>query len=270
MLDALPSSRMVLLRYPIDLYNLHGKPTTATEAYSGTARARVGFYNLATASGIDDWTTFSYWGVPGYSIDQNKAFVAANARYTATGGETTRLAPPYSDCSLAVPEIASLHYSYLDWDWNPDVLNTWKTQGCYNEVADKLGYRFQLVDAKYPKSLRAGQFFNLSFRVTNTGYAAMFNARPVYAVLKSAGVSYTFALPSADPRRWYSGTTTSISASFRLPGSMIPGTYSLYLWLPDASATLQNDLRYSVRLANSGVWEDTTGFNRIASNFTVQ
>jgi hypothetical protein len=270
MLDALPKSRMVLVRYPIDLYRIHGAPTTAEEAYSGTNRARVGFYNLAFATSADDWSTFTYWGVPGFTVAQNKNFIAANAKYTATGGESGSVSHPYSDCPASVADLKKMHYSYLDADFNAETYNLWKKEGCYDDVAKLLGYRFQLVDARYTSVARAGSRFELNLRVANVGYAAMFNVRPVYAILKNATKIYAFPLINADPRWWFSEQTTRVKSSFELPATMQSGTYSLYLWLPDPAATLQNDPRYAVRFANKGTWDGVTGYNQIARDITIR
>ena len=43
------------------------------------------------------------------------------------------------------------------------------------------------------------------------------------------------------------------------------GTYKLSLWMPDASSTLKNDARYSIQMANDGVWNATTGDNKMTN-----
>ncbi len=268
MLDALPTSRMILLRYPRDLYYLHGTPTTYEEAYNGTNRARVGFYNLGVNSSLDGWTTFSYWGIPGYSVDENKAFVAANSLYTLTGGETDVLDPSYPSCATALPELQSMHYSYLDMDWNPSVYSIWQTQGCFDEINRRLGYRFELLNAYYTTSIQPGGNFHLQLNLRNTGYAAMFNARPVYAVLQNGSNKYTFPV-SADPRRWAAGADVSISQDWQLPADMSAGNYTLNLWLPDAADSIKNNPLYAVRFANLNTWDVDNGYNILASNISI-
>jgi hypothetical protein len=39
--------------------------------------------------------------------------------------------------------------------------------------------------------------------------------------------------------------------------------------LPDASPTLRHDPRYSIRFANTGTWEPTTGFNDLGLRVIV-
>ena len=45
--------------------------------------------------------------------------------------------------------------------------------------------------------------------------------------------------------------------------------YNLFLNLPDASATLSTRPEYSVRFANTDVWEATTGYNKLNATLNV-
>ena len=44
--------------------------------------------------------------------------------------------------------MAAYHYSYLNLDHSPEVIQHWKNRGCYNEIEKKLGYRFRLISVK--------------------------------------------------------------------------------------------------------------------------
>ena len=46
------------------------------------------------------------------------------------------------------------------------------------------------------------------------------------------------------------------------------GECTLYLNLPDPKVTLHDNPRFSIRLANEGVWDEETGYNKIAT-FTL-
>ena len=43
------------------------------------------------------------------------------------------------------------------------------------------------------------------------------------------------------------------------------GEYKVYLNLPDPYASLHNDPRYSIRLANENMWEESTGYNYLTT-----
>jgi hypothetical protein len=63
-----------------------------------------------------------------------------------------------------------------------------------------------------------------------------------------------------DPRTWQPGTS-SFTAKIRLPSNMADMQYKLALWLPDAAENLQSKPIYSVRFANEGTWDESTGYN---------
>lgn len=44
------------------------------------------------------------------------------------------LLPPRSDCPTALKELEELHYTYLNADYHPDVLDAWNSQDCFDEV----------------------------------------------------------------------------------------------------------------------------------------
>ncbi|MDP2860748.1 MAG: DUF4832 domain-containing protein, partial [bacterium] len=190
---------------------------------------------------------------------------------------TCNLNPPRSDCPTALAELERMHWSYLHEDFEQNVIAGFKNQGCFDEINRRLGYRFELLNAYYNTSIQPGGNFHLQLNLRNTGYAAMFNARPVYAVLQNrasgvggvGGVSkYVFQVLT-DPRRWAAGADVSISQDWQLPADMPTGNYTLSLWLPDAADSLKNNPLYAVRFAKLNTWDAANGYNILASNITL-
>ncbi len=273
MLSALPTSRMVLLRYPLDLFKLHGDPTTEAEAYNGTNGSRVGFYNDSFNSTRDDGGTYTWWGLPGYSIDETKNFVGANSLYTAGGAETEydTIDVGYPGCATALADLQKLNITFVDADYNLNTIEVWNNQGCFEEINRRLGYRFELQDAYYPTTgLVPGNNFHLQLTIKNSGFASPFNARPVYVVLQNINGqnTYKFTL-NTDPRSWKPDITSVVTQDLALPTDMVAGNYKLYLWMPDAATGLQNNPLYSVQLANQNVWNPSSGYNTLATNIIV-
>ncbi|MBN1311847.1 MAG: DUF4832 domain-containing protein, partial [Anaerolineae bacterium] len=252
-----PSSRQVALRYPSDVRSVIN---------GGVSSARLGNHqDCFLASDPDDWGT---WGRdPAYSVQQDKDFIASVGVNHPVGGETCNLDSPRVNCTTALAELQMMHFSEINEDYEPGVINVFKSQGCYETIKQKLGYRFRLLNATYPTSVSAGSSFNLQVSLTNDGYASPYNQRPVFAVLDGAGGTYTFAL-SADPRNWESGQQATINQTFTLP-SMPSGTYRLSLWLPDNATNLRSDARYSIRFANQNTWDAAKGYNVLATNVQV-
>jgi len=256
-LEALPTERMVQLRYPPHKQEGYGAPLSATTAYDGGSASRVGHHNDCFLASDDDWGTY-----PSGEIDTYKTYLEQDTAFVAMGGETCNVNPPRSDCPTALEEMQRFHYGYVNHEYHPQVVDAWSTQGCRDEMQRRLGYRFTVVSVDHPEAVRPGGVFPLTVRLHNDGWAAPFNPRPVLVVLEG-DARYQVTLPSADPRRWAGGQDAAIDVRLQLPADIAAGSYHLSLWLPDAAASLQGDSRYAIRLANDGVWRDADGSNRL-------
>ncbi len=262
LLSVIPSSRMIEVRQPqLKMQPYGSTPLSSSEAFSGTARARVGQYNDCFLSSSNDWGT--------YMSSADLPFAQTDSKYVSMSGETCALAAQ-NDCSNALPSMASLHWSLLHEGYNLDVINKWKSQGCFSTIQQKLGYRFQLQNATMSTSVHVGGSIAVSLNIINTGFAALFNQRPVQLILRNASTGAVYRLPmSADARQWLPGSTINVSESLVVPSSVPAGTYALLLAMPDASASLANRPEYSIQLANTGIWEASTGFNNLNVNLVV-
>jgi len=278
LMSAVPPSRMVAIRYPADLRRLQATgPITPAEAFTGTLRARLGSHQDCFLASPDDWGTWGVyydwttqtWKSSAYSIAEDKAYIAQNAAYAPVGGETCNVNPPRTDCPSALSELAYLRWSYLNLDYEPTVVQGFKNGGCFAEINRRLGYRFQLTNGSYSGAVAQGGSLQLDLRLMNQGYAAMFNARPVFAVLRNGSGRYIFSL-NEDPRTWAPGLAQNLSATLTLPTDIPPGTYTLALWLPDQALSLRDNPHYAVRFANLGVWDAIEGDNVISNNVTIQ
>ncbi len=239
-LAALPPSRTVTLRRPSYKLDAYGAPLTEAQAFDGSPASRVGHHNSCFLASDTDLGTYA--GDIAYWMD----FVAQDGRFTPVGGETCELNPPRSDCATATAELARFHWSFLNSLFRRAVLDGWDDQGCYEEIARDLGYVLQLRSASFDHAVAPGGVLRLGLRIVNTGYAAMYNARPVLITLDDQTV-----VTSLDPRRWEPGVTVEIEVALRIPASMAPGQHRLGLWLPDADPRLADRADYAVRLANT-------------------
>jgi hypothetical protein len=257
LLDALPASRMIQLRYPTDIIRMMGDPLTPAEAFTTTAKARVGHHNDCFLASDDDWGTYNRDGSGTRKSDQ--AYLAQLTRFTPMSGETCNPNPPRSDCPTTLQEMTLLHYSSINLGYHPDVVRGWREQGCFDEIRSRLGYQLALQSAELPAAARAGQSVPLSITLENSGFAAPVNPRDVVLVLDGPA-RFVQPLEDIDPRRWEPGTHT-FTATLQLPANAPAGDYRLGLWLPDPAPALRNDPRYAIRLSNDGVWDETAGFN---------
>jgi hypothetical protein len=268
MLNALPS-RFVQLRTPNDKAAMFSAPNpmTAAVAFTSANLSRVGHYNDCILR-TDDGQDFTYpWG----AIASWTNYVTTETQWTPMGGETCGDQAVRSYCTSAGGQAQNVlrqyHFSYINN--GGAVEDDWQTRGCYNEIGSNLGYRFVLNTASYSQTPVVGGLLHLDVTLTNNGYAAPFNPRPVYAVIDGNGQRYNQLLSGIDPRFWGSGQTIKFSVDIPLSASITAGTYRLSLWLPDPAVNLSADPLYSIRMANQGIWDATNGFNVITQTLFV-
>jgi hypothetical protein len=258
LLQVVPAERMVQLRKPDFKRHYYGTTALASsEAFNGSAKARVGHHNDCFVSSSDD-----YWTYVNPSAEY--PYLAAETAYLPMGGETCKYAPPRSDCPTALSEMAKFHWSYLHLDFNQTVIDAWKSQGCFNQIKQKLGYRFVLQNGAYSSSAQPGGQFSVNLTLQNQGWAAPYNSRDVELVLRNtaSGALYRFKL-ATDPRLWLAGQTVTVNQSVTLPADIPKGNYAVLLNLPDSAAALRSRPEYAIQLANNNTWEAATGFNNL-------
>lgn len=239
MLDSF-SFQLLQLRTPGFKKDLYGAALTEAEAFNPLLhKARIGHHNDCFLASDSDFGTYSS------PYAEGKAFVAQEGRFTPVGGETCAVNEPRSQCASAVAEMSALHWSYINSLYHQSVLASWTTDGCMTEVKKRLGYRLELASASVNTQVKPGGVLRLEFSIRNTGWAAPFKARPVFAALDDGVSFYTVQLPSVDPRRWESGMTSSHSVNLRVPANVTPRAWRLSLWLPEEWSSLRNRPEYS-------------------------
>jgi hypothetical protein len=163
-----------------------------------------------------------------------------------------------------------MRYTTLNIEFEQNVLNGWKKGGCYDEIARRLGYRFRLLEASLPQSVRPGGALEIRLKVINEGFGSLYNPRPLQVVLraKQDGKRYLLAT-TEDPRRWLPAETREVVLSGGVPSNLPPSEYEVLLALPDASPRLSDRPEYALRFANASIWEAQTGLNALGHTITV-
>lgn len=275
LLDAVPANRCVQLRTPLFKTDYMGDAValTATTAYKGDARSRLGHHNDAFCNGEYNMGTYT-------NVSSDKAYIAQECLFVPIGGETNieesnaANYTNYGTGAKAEAEMRLLHYSYLNYSYSEYATNKWNAEtdasgtSYYNLMARQMGYRFVLTEGSFPTEAVQGDKMTITLKINNTGYAPLYNERHAYIVLKGANHTYRMQLQS-DPRTWQPAQTTTISESLLLPTDIEAGTYSLYLYLPDADSKIAANPAYAVRFANSDVWDATTGYNNLNTQVVV-
>ena len=292
LLDALPDNRMVQVRYPQAKQRYLGGPTaplstpamTLSQAFDGSDNARLGIHNDCFVASVDDLGTFADYGNDASPVSSNnssllKQYAQDDSIYTLVGGETCADAyEPQNNCEAEGGEIidimARYHYSYLNSDFNNEVNNDWFSGGCMDEIKQKLGYRYVLNSAQLPDQGTIGEVINLSFNISNVGFATAVNERQLWLVLRNTETLEETKLlldgQNTNQQFWLADTTFTVQASATL-NNVDQGVYSLWLHIADASNNNRviDRPEFSVQLANENTWESHTGYNNLNSTITV-
>jgi hypothetical protein len=262
-LDALPTSRSVQVRTPMYKAGIFGTSAlTDGNAFDGSHRARVGHHNDCFLASASDMGTYDS------PITTWESFTAADTRYTPMGGETCATSAR-SVCSVALAEMEQNHWSYLNKEYNQDVIAAWEAGGCVDEIQRRLGYRFAFSRVVHDATVAPGGVLALALEIKNSGFSAPYNARPVFVVLDGGGARRMVQLTHVDVRRWLPGQVAKIDVKLRVPADLPAGSYKIALWMPDAATALRSDARFSIQLANDAVWDADAGHNVMSEQLTI-
>ena len=258
LLDALPGNRQIELRTPQFKMKMYGyslaDTITRAESHQPTAKARLGGHNDCYLASGNDLGTFNG--------NAQKDYWKAESLYTIMGGETCELSN-YCKCDNTIKNLTEFHFTYLNVNYNREVIKYWERNNCYDEIKLRLGYRFALTEASFTSKPAAGSPFRAVLNIQNNGFAPAMNPRDVELVLcdKGGKVVQTYKVDS-DPRYWMPSATTQIDTTVDLPQGL-SGEYTLYLNLPDPAQTLRTNPMFSIRLANENVWDENSGYNKL-------
>lgn len=252
LLDALPASRQIQLRTPqfkMRMFGLTVKDTlTAKTAHNGTPVSRLAGHNDCFGAAADDWGTFD-------NESRDRDFWKADTRYTIMGGETCNVSD-YCTCTASLKDMEDYHWTFLNSGYHGDVISRWKTQGCGDEINLRLGYRLVLKESYRNENPVAGEEFSIALKIENKGFAAPQNPRNAILVFVAEDGTKSEFRMGVDPRTWHPGESI-VRCRFALPAEK--GT--LYLNLSDP--LLPDRPEYSIALANDGVFDTRTGYNKL-------
>lgn len=257
-LAALPASRMVQVRYPSFKQLMYSTTAVSnSQAFSQTNTARIAHHNDCFLASITDFGTYD-------NVTTQYPYLEQDTKFVVMGGETCALNAPRSECATALQEMGKFHWSFLNVDYFPGVIDGFENGNCYDDIEKKLGYRFEMRSSTFPVNAMVGSILPVTFKLFNTGFAAPYNARNVSLILKNQTTNQIVVLPmNTDPRRWLGPNEIIVSENLTLPSSLPTGNYQLFLHIADASPSLSSRPEYAIQLANTGMWDATTGYNNL-------
>ncbi len=266
LLKALPASRCVQVRTPRHKRAILGSDLVLDRAgaFADTPQARLGHHNdCFLADKIDRGT---------YQLNRlawDKQYVAKETRYVPMGGETCSPSE-FTKTQNARAELKRMHWSYLNREFHPDVMDAWEQAGLLSEAKRSLGYRLALLSSSCDSDVEVGATWNVNLSLRNLGWAAPFNPRVVNLVLKVKESPHAFqATLPVDPREWLPGGPISMRFAIGIPKDMPPGEYELFLRLSDPEPRLKHRAEYAIQLANTGLWNSQTAAHALKQTVIV-
>lgn len=267
MLAATPAEVVLQVRYPLIKINFYGEmPLTDATAYQNTPNARIGFFNDAFLNNWGDQGTYNINGECTDPVGSPRyKYLSNETKYLPMTGETNGLNPCNGGFRTtganAINEMGVTNWTTINKGFHPDFWNGLSTDH-YNEILRNLGYRFVLNSSTVTTN---GSSVDVTFNITNVGFARPFKQRKVFLVLKNTATNaITTQLINTDVRTWEKDVT--INQSFN---TGLTGTFKLYLWLPDNEPALASRADYSIQFANTGTWEAATGYNDLSQTITL-
>lgn len=267
LLEALPTDRTIQVRTPKQKQLLLGStdPLSIDQLARETRAARIGHHNdcfLADASDVGTYRD--------RSLDVDREYVADDSLFVPVGGETCRN-NSRSDPAFAREELARMHWSFLNLAYHRGVIRKWRESAFLEEVQEHLGYRLRLERVRLAATVEAGDRLSGQIDIRNDGWAAPINPRPLLLTLSpdSDGPPIQVEV-TTDVRNWFPGETHTAPVDVVIPAKTPAGSYTVHLTLPDASAKLANDPRYSIRLANVDVPSEPNRSHDLGLTIEVQ
>lgn len=167
-------------------------------------------------------------------------------QYVPNGGEVI-IENPYNDLSEAIRDLRTMHVSYLNEAYDPNVLNKWKNSmysendifygiSGYDYIAAHLGYRYVLrsVEIKFNDSYE--KTAQLSLSVENAGFSNSYYPFELSVSIVNKATKEKIVLTcDKDSTFFRCGTTNTISFTLNTRDYDF-GTYNIYFLTADPTS----------------------------------
>jgi archaellum component FlaF (FlaF/FlaG flagellin family) len=233
LLAEMPKDLNILWRYPPDVMTWR---EAKIEEYQ-----RIGLHNDCFLSSPTDVGTYAEDKALRKTQRAAARLISADTYYM---GETCGADPKLirADCKDILREGAEFHVSSLNRDYYEGHAKRWKKQGCYSDIAAKLGYRLRLISAARSDD------DTFAVVIKNEGWARTVSARPLVVTWDGGGEEL-------------STTTKDLAPGDAVTLNVKAGSGQICLAAPDPM--LRDDARYALRFANADgagqMWDDVKG-----------
>lgn len=256
----------ILVRTPKMIYNYLGITLTDAENYTIGANEkayRLGLYNDGYLGSNNDLGTYT-------DRARDIAFLSKQTNHLPYGGEAVIPDSTLHNIEVCLPEMNEINLSYLNIEWNNNVIDKWKnsyyTRGCgkdklyygktaFDYIQNHMGYRFVLKKSMFTYSDKLDEL-NVELQLQNVGFGNMNkkkNAR-IIIIGKNGDVALSKAVGE------FSGDT---KLEYSVALDLEDGKYDVYLRL--CGEEMGETPLYCVQFANDGLWNSDLRANKIGS-----
>lgn len=172
-----PMQHRFIMKYLTRYMGTGNADTDTDNAYMDTDILRPALYNDAILSSEDDMCTYA-GGRAAWADYQDEV-----CAYAVCGGEAIH-DNPLNDYDNAVKELANMHITYLNRQYDMAVLDKWRSNNGYDYIGTHLGYRFVVTDTAAGRDAEeetgsktqtgVGSIY-INVRIANRGFACVYD-----------------------------------------------------------------------------------------------
>lgn len=225
-------------------------PVTADTAYDGSLGSRLGLYNDGMLGSISDLGTYDDTPNADTAAPEDKgtreeelAFQDNICQFVPNGGEAV-INNPYNDLENALIDLAKMHVTYLNCEYDATVLNKWANtvyhgDDCfdgvtgYEYISAHLGYRYVVTDSSFTYDALDKNSGVLALTIKNTGFAPAYRLFDGFLSLENTDTGLQLTLPvTLDNRTIGGGSQAEFSFPLTVDG-LSEGDYQVFFFLTD-------------------------------------
>jgi hypothetical protein len=220
---------------------------------AGLEISRLGMHDDALLADESDRGTYDD---PDYSRSEELQWMEEQLELGVNGGEMSRVSG-YTQATIADQILRKMNISYLNGQFNEDVLNQWKSQtlngkSAYDQIEKHLGYRLFVEKAELPSFIETGKNFYYKMKLNNSGYAAIQDEYFAYLVIKDSKDKYTFPLTSWELHQITSGTSVTNLGKVQWPKNLTSDIVQIGITITSKGLDTDSEYKDCVILANEG------------------
>lgn len=250
----------LLVRTPKMIYDYLGVDVNTAQDVEITkddSTYRLGLFNDGYLGSGNDLGTYS-------NRELDVEFLCGQTEHLPYGGEVVIPDSTFHDIDKCLPEMFKLHLSYLNIEWNNQVIDKWKnstyTKECGNEslyygktafnyIENRMGYRFVVTDSEFYKSDK----LNIKLKVENRGFGNMNKTKHAKLLFVKNG--------EVAAEKAVADFTGQGELNYSVEIDLTEGEYEVYLCI--YGEELEENINYAVQFANENTWNADLKANQI-------